>query len=878
MSSNRPSSIVNHQSKGMQTRGKLFLGLGLIMLILAVVIATAYVSIAKLRRSAEIIYSQQFTATVALKDMRANQNGIREDMLVMMLSEKNSAEQKTRLQDIKGRLGEIKEDADSVRRSLKDSPPLLGKFEELESLRKEFEKTRDERVVPLITAGQIADAKNLSLGIQSERNAKIRAKVGELINLVEKAIQEQLTRSTDSSRRSSWMIISLGIIGLLIILGIAFFMNRLVVEREKAETRLQETSVYSRSLLEASLDPLVTISPEGKITDVNEAATKVTGLDRQSLIGTDFSNYFTEPEKARKGYQQVFEKGYVTDYPLTIRHAAGNLTHVLYNASVYKDREGKVLGVFAAARDITAQRQASQYARSLLEASLDPLVTISPDGKITDVNQATIKVTGVSRERLLATDFSDYFTEPEKARQGYKKVFEEGFVTDYPLTICHTSGGLTHVLYNASVYKDREGKVLGVFAAARDVTAQRQASQYARSLIEASLDPLVTISPDGKITDVNRATEEVTGISRGRLVGSDFSDYFTEPSRAREGYTRVLAEGLVRDFPLTVRHGSGRTTDVLYNASVYKDEGGNMQGVFAAARDITERKRAEENLRQVMLEVQESVNILAPATTEILSITGQVAAAASETATAVSETTTTVDEVKQTTIMSNQKAQYVAEIAQKTAQASEAGRKSVSESMEVMNRIRGQMESIAESIVRLSEQGQTIGEIIATVNDLAEQSNLLSVNAAIEAARAGEQGKGFAVVAQEVKSLAEQSKQATGQVRAILGDIQKATNSAVMATEQGNKAVEAGVAQSKQAGETISLLADSISAAAQASTQIAASSQQQLVGMDQIVVAMDNIKTASTQNVEGARQTESSAQNLNELGQKLKKLLEQYKG
>ena len=185
----------------------------------------------------------------------------------------------------------------------------------MESLRKEFEKTRDERVVPLIIAGQIAEAKKLSLGIQTERNAKIRAKVGELIDLVEKATQEQLTRSTASSRRSSWMIVSLGIIGLLISLGIAFFMNRLVVEREKAETRLQETSAYSRSLLEASLDPLVTISPDGKITDVNEAATKVTGLDRQALVGTDFSNYFTEPEKARQGYQQVFEKGYVTDYP-----------------------------------------------------------------------------------------------------------------------------------------------------------------------------------------------------------------------------------------------------------------------------------------------------------------------------------------------------------------------------------------------------------------------------------------------------------------------------------------------------------------------------------------------------------------------------------
>lgn len=122
----------------------------------------------------------------------------------------------------------------------------------------------------------------------------------------------------------------------------------------------------------------------------------------------------------------------------------------------------------------------------------------------------------------------------------------------------------------------------------------RVASLYARSLIEASLDPLVTISPNGKITDVNKTTEQVTGVSRERLVGSDFSDYFTEPDKAREGYKQVFSQGTVKDYPLTIRHASGRTTDVLYNASIYKNEAGVVQGVFAAARDITERKRAEE--------------------------------------------------------------------------------------------------------------------------------------------------------------------------------------------------------------------------------------------------------------------------------------------
>ena len=368
-------------------------------------------------------------------------------------------------------------------------------------------------------------------------------------------------------------------------------------------TEQKHASQYARSLIEASVDPLVTISATGKITDVNEATTKVTGVPRDGLIGTDFSDYFTEPEKARSGYQQVFAQGFVTDYPLTIHHKHGGLTDVLYNASVYRDVRGNVIGVFAAARDVTAQKHASEYARSLIEASLDPLVTISPEGKITDVNEATTKVTGVPREGLIGTDFSDYFTEPEKAREGYRQVFAKGFVTDYPLTIHHKAGGLTDVLYNASVYKDARGNVLGVFAAARDVTAQKHVSQYARSLIEASLDPLVTISAEGKITDVNEATTKVTGVSRDKLVGTDFSDYFTEPEQAREGYQQVFAKGFVTDYPLTIRHRDGSLTDVLYNASVYKDARGNVLGAFAAARNVTDSKR-------MMREFSETKNLL----------------------------------------------------------------------------------------------------------------------------------------------------------------------------------------------------------------------------------------------------------------------------
>ncbi|HEY8096528.1 MAG TPA: PAS domain S-box protein, partial [Methylobacter sp.] len=245
----------------------------------------------------------------------------------------------------------------------------------------------------------------------------------------------------------------------------------------------------------------------------------------------------------------------------------------------------------------------SGYARSLIESSLDPLVTIGVDGKIMDVNAATEKVTGVARDQLIGSDFCDYFTEPDEARAGYKQVFSKGFVTDYPLAIRHTTGKITDVLYNASVYRDSQGEVAGIFAAARDVTELRASSSYARSLIEASLDPLVTIGVGGKIMDVNEATEKVTGVERDQLIGSDFCDYFTEPDEARSGYQQVFFKGFVTDYPLAIRHTTGRITDVLYNASVYRDSQGEVAGIFAAARDITDKKKAD----QIMLEQQESL-------------------------------------------------------------------------------------------------------------------------------------------------------------------------------------------------------------------------------------------------------------------------------
>jgi PAS domain S-box-containing protein len=508
-------------------------------------------------------------------------------------------------------------------------------------------------------------------------------------------------------------------------------------------TEQKQASQYARSLIEASLDPLVTINADGKITDVNEASIKVTGVEREKLIDTDFSSYFTEPQKAQEGYQQVFEKGFVADYPLTIKHKNGNLTYVLYNASVYKDDKGNVLGVFAASRDITDAKKAEtalrkktqtlavgsavaglaiieidyatnlahlrdeaakmyfgpdakaqvvsrerlhetfhpdnlEHLKNLIEKSLDPngngLLHIDhrviwPNGEvrwlkvskqvffnrkeqnsmpeysilaaqdITNIKEAQEKLQASEERIRLATKasgvgvwewnvitnkirwdaqmFRIYGVAPTAdglieystwsnavAREdlaAQEKILQDTVknvdTSNRSFKIYRANDGMQCFIEAIETVRiNAVGQAEWVVGTNLDVTEQKQASQYARSLIEASLDPLVTINADGKITDVNEASIKVTGVEREKLIDTDFSSYFTEPQKAQEGYQRVFEKGFVADYPLTIKHKNGNLTDVLYNASVYKDDKGNVLGVFAAARDVTERKMFEKEM------------------------------------------------------------------------------------------------------------------------------------------------------------------------------------------------------------------------------------------------------------------------------------------
>jgi methyl-accepting chemotaxis protein len=283
-----------------------------------------------------------------------------------------------------------------------------------------------------------------------------------------------------------------------------------------------------------------------------------------------------------------------------------------------------------------------------------------------------------------------------------------------------------------------------------------------------------------------------------------------------------------------------------------------------------------DSLREMLGSINEAVNNLSSASTQILSATTEHAATSSEQTASVAETTSTVQEVRQTAEQTADRGRLVSDMVKEATSVADEGLHAIESNMTGMNNIKDQVAAIAETILSLSEQTQQIGEIIATVNDIADQSNLLALNAAIEAARAGEAGKGFSVVAGEVRNLAEQSRQATSQVKDILGEIQKSSNTAVMVTEEGTKRAEAGVQLTQKTGQSIQGIRDRIQHAAQAADQIAVSTNEQLTGMDQIVVAMESINQAAAQADAGTRQVEEAAQNLSTLANTLKDMMGKY--
>jgi len=326
-----------------------------------------------------------------------------------------------------------------------------------------------------------------------------------------------------------------------------------------------------------------------------------------------------------------------------------------------------------------------------------------------------------------------------------------------------------------------------------------------------------------------------------------------------------ISSGVSQLIDGTQRIGNGDLRTKVQVAT--RDEIGELGSSLNAMSD---------SLRKMASNIGDATGSMNDVVRELQATVAEQGAAMQQQASSVSETVATVDEIARSAEQVSETANRVLDTASSSMETSKSGVNAIQQSIEGMNDVREQVQNIARTILDLSEKTQQIGSIIATVDDFAEQSSLLALNASIEAARAGEDGKAFSVVAAEVKNLAEQSQQATEKVRSILSDIQRTTHTAVMVTEEGSKRVERGVELVGSAGEIISTLTRSIAQSADSAKQIAAAARQQNNGIEQISVAIAGIDQFARQNLTAIKQTETTSQTLATVADQLRISAAQY--
>jgi PAS domain S-box-containing protein len=389
----------------------------------------------------------------------------------------------------------------------------------------------------------------------------------------------------------------------------AIIINQDITRRREGETKRREQAV----LLDLARDAILVRDPEMKITFWNSGARETYGWTGEEAMGqvahTLLKTRF--PDSPEEVQERLFAEGHWEGDLVRQRKDGGQIV-VESRWAVLAGKDGKrPAAILEISRDITDRKQAqealrsvSAYTRGLIEASLDPLVTISPEGKITDVNRATESVTGVPRNRLIASDFSDYFTEPEKARAGYREVFSTGSVRDYPLAIRHASGKVTEVLYNATIYKDEAGETVGVFAAARDVTALRAAEKERWRLataVEQIADGVAIVDLEGRVLSANPAFGSHHSLPPQASIGRHLLEVLEVDREHREMSERMresMDSGKVWNWHLTQRTRLGQVRELELTVSPIRDREGRTIHAIAVERDMTQEILFQEKIRQ----------------------------------------------------------------------------------------------------------------------------------------------------------------------------------------------------------------------------------------------------------------------------------------
>lgn len=380
---------------------------------------------------------------------------------------------------------------------------------------------------------------------------------------------------------------------------------------ERQGERTGEAGVYARALLEVSRNPLVSIDPQGKITDVNAITAQVTGRPREELIGSDFAECFSEPERARAAYRQALEEGLLSDYPLALRHVSGAVTDVEYNAAVYRDADGELRAVFAAARDADeAQEARRQVARLALVAasSHDAVFSRDLEGSITSWNAAAEALYGYTAEEAVGRDGTILLA---AGNQGETKALIKRMLRDergfgYETQHRRKDGSQVDVGLSLSPIREAEGEITGITIVAHDVSEQTRALRELRESEEkfsaafrASPDLMsITRLSDGMIVEVNEGFTRLLGYARAEVLGKTTHELsIWDDPRPRATFVASLEKsGEIGEFETTLRRKDGTLLTGIDSARTFQLRGETC--VLSIVHDITERKRAEERIRR----------------------------------------------------------------------------------------------------------------------------------------------------------------------------------------------------------------------------------------------------------------------------------------
>ncbi len=434
-----------------------------------------------------------------------------------------------------------------------------------------------------------------------------------------------------------WFGVVLMAVAAIVMLSSVTALTALIIDRaDRQRIHSDDAQRLSEERLHLLLDGLkdsavFLLDPEGKVLSWNKATTAITGYSSEEVKGKDCSWLFTKEDMAqglpRAELEEALARGRMSQEGIRVRKDGSRFWAHVEIAPLYNG-DGELRGFSKMLRDMTEHKQAEQAVReseeryrSLVVATAQIVWTTDAQGEVAGDMPMWRDFTGQSPEEIQGWGWINSLHPDDRQRAAtvWSNAVKQRALYEIEYRMRRQDGEYRHVWVRGVPVFGDEGTIREWVGTCTDITERkraeeeiRKASLYTRSLLEASLDPLVTISKDGKIMDVNQATELVTGYSRQHLIGSDFSNYFTDPEKARRGYEQVFAAGSVRDYPLAIRHTSGMVADVLYNATVFKNEAGEVEGAFAAARDVTERKRAEQALQAERQKFNNILDVLPP--------------------------------------------------------------------------------------------------------------------------------------------------------------------------------------------------------------------------------------------------------------------------